>query len=148
MADFTPITTQEELDKVVNAAVQAAVSKFSDYEAIKADAVRVQQALADANKVISGHANTVNELNAKISGLELSAAKIRIANELGLPFELGARLTGSNEDEIKADAQSLQKTLLNINQPAPPMFNPNPAPTSTKTEDEALLELLSKMKGE
>lgn len=148
MEVFKPITTQEELDAAINAAVTAAIGKYADYDSVKAEAGNTQRALTAATATIAEHESTVKSLNAKVAELELNAAKIRIANQVGLPFELSHRLSGSDEAELLADAQNLQKMILGVTQPAAPMYDPTPAPANTKKEDRALLELLSKMKGE
>lgn len=61
---------------------------------------------------------TINGLNSQISELEktaqlerLNALRLRTAAQSGLPTELADRLTGTNEDELKQDAQRLSQYL-------------------------------------
>jgi hypothetical protein len=45
----------------------------------------------------------------KVEALELQLTRERIARQFNLPDELAERLRGANEEELKADAQALQK---------------------------------------
>lgn len=148
MAEFKPINSQEELDAIVKTAVAEAIGKYADYDKVKNNAAAMQKALDAANSTISAHDAAVKSLNDEISSLKIAAEKTRIANELGLPFDFGARLTGTTEDEIKADALVLQKTLLGVKQPAPPMFNPTPEPEPVNSKNGAVSKWLQQMKGE
>lgn len=145
---FQPITSQEQLDTLIAAAVKDAVSRFSDYESIKASAETAQNALSQAQATINNHRTEVEGLNAKIAGLELGAAKVRVANEIGLPFEFSERLTGKTEDELREDAKNLQRVIFNMNPPAPPMGSAEPVITNSNSENAALNEWLRNMKGE
>ena len=49
----------------------------------------------------------IEELNAKIAAFERSSAKISIAKEVGLPIDLADRISGSTDEEMKADATKL-----------------------------------------
>ena len=91
---FTPITTQEELDKVIGARLAREREKFADYDDLKAAASK----LADAE--------------ARIAQIDAQAAldKIRndVAQEAGVPADL---LRGSTKDELAAHASALAEAL-------------------------------------
>lgn len=91
---FTPITTQEELDKVIGARLAREREKFADYDDLKAAASK----LADAE--------------ARLAQIDAQAAleKIRndVAQEAGVPADL---LRGSNKDELTAHASALAEAL-------------------------------------
>jgi hypothetical protein len=91
---FTPITTQEELDKVIGARLAREREKYADYDDLKAAASK----LADAE--------------ARLAQLDAKAAldKIRddVAKEAGVPADL---LRGSNKDELAAHASALAEAL-------------------------------------
>ena len=148
MAEFENIKTQEDLDAAINAAVQEAITKYSDYDSVRSAANTAQSELKKAQAVISTHASTVESLNKKIADLEQGAARTRIANELGLPLSLSTRLSGSTDEEIRADAQKLMQDILGYNQPALPLGSPEPVITDKSDPNEPLLELLRKMKGD
>lgn len=91
---FTPITTQEELDKVIGARLAREREKFADYDDLKAAASK----LADAE--------------ARLAQIDAQAAldKIRndVAQEAGVPAGL---LRGSTKDELAAHASALAEAL-------------------------------------
>ncbi len=91
---FTPITTQEDLDKVIGARLAREREKYSDYDDLKAAASK----LADAE--------------ARLAQIDAQAAldKIRndVAQEAGVPADL---LRGSTKDELTAHAAALAEAL-------------------------------------
>ena len=91
---FTPITTQEDLDKVIGARLAREREKYADYDDLKAAAGK----LADAE--------------ARLAQIDAQAAldKIRddVAKEAGVPVEL---LRGSTKDELAAHASALAEAL-------------------------------------
>lgn len=91
---FTPITTQEELDKVIGARLARERDKYADYDDLKAAASK----LADAE--------------ARLAQIDAQAAidKIRndVAQEAGVPADL---LRGSTKDELAAHASALAEAL-------------------------------------
>lgn len=91
---FTPITTQEDLDKVIGARLARERDKYADYDDLKAAASK----LADAE--------------ARLAQIDAQAAldKIRndVAQEAGVPAEL---LRGSTKDELTAHASALAEAL-------------------------------------
>ncbi len=91
---FTPITTQEDLDKVIGARLARERDKYADYDDLKAAASK----LADAE--------------ARLAQIDAQAAldKIRddVAKEAGVPADL---LRGSTKDELTAHASALAEAL-------------------------------------
>lgn len=91
---FTPITTQEDMDKVIGARLAREREKYADYDDLKAAASK----LADAE--------------ARLAQIDAQAAldKIRddVAKEAGVPVEL---LRGSNKDELAAHASAIAEVL-------------------------------------
>lgn len=91
---FTPITTQEDLDKVIGARLAREREKYADYDDLKAAAGK----LADAE--------------ARLAQIDAQAAldKIRsdVAQEAGVPADL---LRGSTKDELTAHAAALAEAL-------------------------------------
>lgn len=118
MADFTPITTQEEFDKAVQARVlreQETLSrKYADYDQVKArnaeletEIGALQATIEETSNSAKTHEQTLADLNAKIAGYETANLRTRIALQSGLPFDLADRLVGIDEDSLKADAERL-----------------------------------------
>lgn len=123
MAEFTPITTQEEFDKAIGARLKRerdtvakeyegrlseSETKLKDYEG-KVGTLSGQ--LEEAGKKNKEYESKIAERDGKIKGYESSAMKARIAHETGLPYEMAERLTGDDEEAIKKDAESLKKII-------------------------------------
>lgn len=125
MGDFTVIETQEQLDKVIEE--------------------RLKQGREEVEKKYEGYIapEEAAKKDAQIKGYETAAMKARIANEVGLPYEMAARLSGEKEEDIRKDAQALQK-LMGGRRQAPPLAN---SEGNKGDKDAALKEMLHKLNG-
>lgn len=155
MAEFIPITTQEEFDRAITDRIkrerETLEKKYSDYDALKERAASAEKQLdelktsfEESTKKASEHEKTVADLTGKITSYELTSLKTRIAHELGIPYELSGRLTGNDEKELRADAESLSK-LVSTGKPTPP---PLKDPEKNTGKDDGYKSLLSELKGE
>lgn len=146
MSDFTPITTQEQLDQIIGQRVERAksstlkefqsseeytgmVSRLADQDKQISDMTRAAEELA---KKYEGYDKTLADLQGKVKAYETRSVKSRIAHEVGIPYELIDRLNGETEEDIKADAESLKK-LVTPQRPAP-MRDPEPAGNGDTTK--------------
>lgn len=125
-----PINTQEELDQVIQARIErerkAVETKYSDYEALKAQVTDLTQRLKDEQTRHSDTVKQISDLQDAVKGYELEALKTNIAQETGIPFALRDRLQGSTEEEIRKDAETLAGLIGKKDEkPATP---PAPAP--------------------
>ena len=141
MSDFKPIETQEQFNAMIKDRLEQAERSFlekhgntdelkkqlADKETEIAD---ITKQLEEANKKIESGKTEMEGLNAKVLKYETDSVKTRIAHEEGLPFEMAARLTGDNEEAIRADAKTLAK-MMKKTAPTPPKFNPEPEPKDT-----------------
>lgn len=143
MAEFTPIETQEQLDKIIGERIarakQSAAEKYADYEDIKAkNAEYVQQIsqlqaqLQAQTETLSGNEASIADLTAKVKKYETDSVKTAIALEMGLPYQMAGRLNGEDEKAIRADAETMVKLIGAQAQPAPlgstePATSNNPA---------------------
>ena len=75
----------------------------------------------------------VAKLNSKIKGYETDSAKTRIARETGLSYEAIDYIQGSDEEAMKKSAEAL-KALIGSGKSAPPLGDPEPAPSSDPTK--------------
>jgi seryl-tRNA synthetase len=151
MADFTPINTQEELDKVIGQRLarerETVTKELNGQIAERDEKIKgFQSQIDDLNKKLetaNAAAGKIPELESKVKKYETDSVKTRIAHEVGLPYEMAGRLSGDDEKTIRADAEGLKKI----------MGDPNPAPLkSTETGTEGLTgawgQMLQSMKGE
>ena len=142
MAEFTPITTQEEFNSRISQRLEEARNaerqKYADYETVKKD---LETAKEDAQK----KDKTITDLQEQLKGSRAELAKTRIALEKGLPIEMSARLTGETEEEIRKDAEMLSALFTRQKDPAP-LRDPEPGAGGGK--DSALRALLADIKNQ
>lgn len=120
--EFTPIETQEQFDAMVKERVERAkksaakefetqlkdlegikeqlTSKDSEIEALKAK-------ITDFEGAKKANEESFNSMQKELSELKLKALKTNVAIEAGLPADLADRLTGEDEETLKADAEKL-----------------------------------------
>lgn len=145
MADeFKVIETQEQFDEMIKSRLEKAKAsvkaEFADYDSLKLDLANATKEKEELSGKISAFEAQVAELTAKLAKSETDSAKTRIAREEGLPFEMVSRLTGTSEDEIRADAKELAKLFKKT----PPQYKPEKVGGDSK--EAAFREMLSKMK--
>ena len=144
MAEFTQITTQEQLDALIGDRIkrerETTAKKYGDYEDLKQKVTDYEKQIGDLSKTIeesgkkyAGYDKTLAELTAKVKGYETSSVKMRIAHETGIPYELASRLAGETEDDIRKDAETLSKLVGKPTPSAPPLKSTEPAGGDTRT---------------
>lgn len=159
---FEPIESQEQLDAIIKdrverakkSAIKETEERYTDYEAVKKKAEEagqmakekdnrikeLEKAQADMEKA---KAQELADLQSKISGLEMEAQKIRIANEAGLPLELAGRLTGEDAEALKADAETLKGMMKGKG--GAPLGSYEEAPKDGNDQRNALAGMLDSM---
>lgn len=103
--EFTPITTQAELDAKISDAVAVAVAENEK----KYEGYSSPEDVAALTKERDDSKNAADALSAENKSYKLSAMKMKAANEKGIPFELAEKLSGETEEEINRDAESFAK---------------------------------------
>lgn len=128
--DFDPITSQADLNKIVGERVARERAKYADYEALKEKAEKYE-AEQDAKKTADERAQAERgAVAAKLAAAEAERDAMRLdlqrralAAEAGLTDpDLVSRVTGADEDEIKADVEK----LLKFQSPGTQVPKPNP----------------------
>jgi predicted nucleic acid-binding Zn-ribbon protein len=105
----TKTFTQAELDAVFKDRLKREREKYSDYEDLKAKAAKFDEA-EEANKTelqkVTERAKALeDELNGLKEAEKLRTMRAEVAKETGIPANL---LTGSTEDECKAQAEAIK----------------------------------------
>lgn len=155
MGEFKPITTQEELDSIIGERLKRqkeSISKqYTDYEELKTKNVDLEKELTEIKKSLESSTSSktelekqIEELTGKVKAHDLSSLKIKYALENGIPYNLAGRISGDDEESIKADAQSLSD-FFKSQTPPPPLKSTE---TNTKGEDVAYQNILKGLKGE
>lgn len=161
MSEFKVIETQEQLDAIIGERVaraekkgeEKALQQYSDYDDLKkqleeqtAKVEELNSQLTAQTETASTSAKELEDLKAKVHKYETDSVKTRVAHEEGLPYDLAARLSGEDEESIRADAKALVE-LVGKSKPAAPIGSPEPVVKGNDRES-ALREMLSNMKGE
>lgn len=158
MSEFKVIETQEDFDKAIKSRLaqkdRELEEKFKDYKspedvtAMKAEFDKqlkeAQESLKQVQEKLKAHDSEVSELTKRAETAENSLLKNKIANEYKLPFELAGRLIGSNEEELKKDAESLSG-ILGTPKAAPPLHTGTQTSASSASVDAGMGELLSQI---
>ena len=160
MSEFTPITTQEEFDKAIKSRLaqkdREAEEKYKDFlspdkvSSLKEDYEKkleeLKKSAKDAADQLSENQKTVGELTKRAETAEHSLLKNKIAYAHNLKLELAERLIGNTEEELNKDAEFLAASMK-PNTTAP-LYSTNPNTNTHTASDQALLGLLSQIKGD
>ena len=161
MSEFKIIETQEQLDAIIGDRVaraekkgeEKALKQYADYDDLKkqleAQTAKVEELnsqLSAQTENASTSAKELEDLKTQLHKYETDSVKTRVAHEEGLPFDLAARLSGDDEESIRADAKALAE-LVGKSKPAAPLGNPEPV-VKGNDRDSALREMLTGMKGD
>ena len=125
MDDFKVIETQEDFDKAIQKRLaqkdRELAEQYKDFyspdkvsalkEEHEKEIAKLNKALTEANEKIASHDQVVSDLTTRAVTAESDLLKSRIAHESGVPFELAGRLVGTNEEELKADAEKFASFL-------------------------------------
>lgn len=133
--DFEIIETQEDFDEKVKGILEENTKTVTDTVKKQFKGYISPDESAKLNQQIA-------ELTAKNKAFETSSAKMKIAFENGIPFELAEKLSGETEEEIKADAEKLAGYINSNKQPSPKFSPEIPVGDSQKT---ALLSVLKNL---
>lgn len=163
MGEFEAITTQEAFDAAIGERIkrerETTAKKYEGYispEDHQKAIAEYETKLTDANTKLSeaatNKANYDKELadrDAKIKKYETDSVKMRIAHEVGIPYELSGRLSGDSEEAIRKDAQTLLAAIGNT-KPTAPLATGEPSGTNLANlaENAALKKTLAGLKGE
>ena len=149
-----PITTQEQLDAVIGERLkrerEGIAKKYGDYTDLQTKVADYEKQLAanakamkEASEKATGYEKQLAERDAKIKSYETSSVKMRIAHEIGIPYELADRLSGEDENAIRKDAESVAKFLTKQTPPPAKSNDPAPGGKGTSAAYKTLLEGLN-----
>ena len=116
MPEFKPIETQEALDAIIKDRIERAKKSAADETAKKYegylspdDVKKHTDQIAALTEKLKESDTKIADLTAKNSAYEIASVKTKVAHEVGLPYELAERLSGTTEEEIRKDADALSK---------------------------------------
>jgi hypothetical protein len=107
--EFKVITSQDDLNKVINERLARERAKFADYKDVKAKAAKLDE-IEQANQTEAEKAaKRVAELEAELTNTRLESTRIKIASEHGITDadDIGLFLTGNDEETLTKQAKRL-----------------------------------------
>lgn len=152
MAEFTAITSQEQLDSVIGDRLRRADEKWQkkfegfispeDFEKktgeLSGQVADLTKQLEEANAGKATFEQQIAERDKKIKAYEVGAIKHKVAQEMGLSYEAVGYLSGEDEESISKSAEGL-KSLLG--QSITPGFSNEPA-VAASSRNAALKSML------
>ena len=122
---FTVIETQEAFDAAIKDRIEREREKFKDYDDLKGKVETYEKTIADLQATEKSlrdkqvdFEKQLADKDSEIKAYEAKALKVKVAREAGLPYELASRLTGDDEEALKADAASLKSFVSHKTSPA------------------------------
>lgn len=117
--EFQVIETQEQLDEVLKGRLgelnkkhsEATAELQSKLDALTNENASLSKTIEESKKRDEDNAKTLGDLQGKVKAYELAELKARIARENNIPYEMASRITGEDEEAMKADAIALSKYL-------------------------------------
>lgn len=155
MGDFKPIETQEELNTIIKDRLDrqqktiesSIMEKYADYDELKDVKTNLQAKLEELQKESAINKKTIADLTSKVQTHETNSAKMRIAQEYNIPYELSSRLNGDDEESIRKDAQMLSELVAKNNKvQTVPLASTEPSTVDSRKS--ALKKTLQDIKGE
>jgi hypothetical protein len=109
--EFKPITSQEDLDKLIGARINKVKSQFADYDDIKTKAAEFDKAQEASKTELEKAAERAAQAERERDELRLAHARAEVALAKGLTPTQAKRLVGTTKDELEADADELLADL-------------------------------------
>lgn len=118
--------SQSELNSIISDRLNEAKNKYEKQiseltektSAYEKQIATFNSQIEEINKKVATYESDLKSKEEKIQNYESQSVKERIAREVGIPYELANKLSGTNEEEYKADAEFL-KGLINANNVMP-----------------------------
>ena len=144
MSEFKTIETQEELDSIIKdrldrntKKITAEVTKQFEGYSSPDEQKKLTKQIETLTAQLTEKDTAIADLTAKNTAYETASVKAKIAREYGIPAELADRISGTNEEEYKADAENLAKFVAAGRPTAAPMFSAEPSDNGISAADAA-----------
>lgn len=107
--EFEPITSQDDLNKVIAERLQRERAKYADYKDVKAKAAKLDE-IENAGRTEAEKAQArINELESALTAVRTESTRLRIASEHGITDadDIALFLTGTDEETLAKQAKRL-----------------------------------------
>jgi hypothetical protein len=103
-SEFTPITSQEALDKIMGSRIDGVKRKYSDYDGLKAKAHEYDAIVEKGKTDQERQQETIRSLTSALDEERAGRLRADVAALKGVP---ASSLTGSTTEELEASADAL-----------------------------------------
>lgn len=110
-SDFKPITSQDDLNRIIADRVSRERAKFADYGDLKAKAEKFEQVEAEKMTESQRLQAQLDELAGKAEKAERENARLAAIAEAGVPIEYQDLVHGNTPDEFKASARKARELV-------------------------------------
>lgn len=104
-----PLHTQADVDQIINTRLERERGKFSDYDALKEKAGKVDTLNAEWETKLADSTGKVESLTKDLGAAKLETDKVKIVTEFKLSDELAEFVTGTTPEEMRTRAEKLAK---------------------------------------
>jgi len=107
--EFEPITSQDDLNKVISERIQRERAKYADYKDVKAKAAKLDEIENSNRTEAEKHQARVTELESELNAVRSESMRLRIASEHGITDadDIALFLTGTDEETLTKQAKRL-----------------------------------------
>ncbi len=109
--EFKPITSQDDLNRIISERVKRTEAKYADHKDLKAKAARLDE-IEQANQTEAQKAEKrIADLEAELSKLSRNSTRLKIASEHGITDadDIDLFLTGTDEETLTRQAKRLSE---------------------------------------
>lgn len=107
--EFTPITSQEDLNRIIGERVKRATAKFADYKDLQTKAEKLAEIEASSLTEAQKAEARVAELETELNKTRSESLRLRVANDHGITDtdDIELFLTGTDEETLTKQAKRL-----------------------------------------
>ena len=117
--EFKPVTTQDDLDRIVQQRLARERTKYADYDDLKAKASEFDKSQEAQKTELQKAIDRATKTEGAAAEASLTALRYEVALEKGLTAVQAKRLVGKTKDELSADADELVASFKDDGQTAP-----------------------------
>jgi hypothetical protein len=117
---FTPITTQDELNKVIQERVKRERGKYADYQDLKTKAAELDRLKAENQTEAEKSTEQITTLQQQLEQMQLTTMRAKIQAKHGISDDDAELfLTGTDEDTLNRQATALAERTEQIRKKGP-----------------------------
>lgn len=105
--EFKPITSQEQLNRLIGERINSVKSQYADYDDLKSKAAKLDEIEAASKSELEKEREARAAAEKERDSVKTEALRITVAAEKGLTPGQAKRLVGATREELEADADAL-----------------------------------------